>query len=71
MEEDNKIKLKQAVAMAAWTPNMNVNVMGYLPLKSMTEKSIMFPGLTTGNLATESLHDDNTVRSIMETQNTR
>ena len=32
----------------------------------MTGKSIVFPGLTTGNTATESLYDDEAVRRIME-----
>ena len=32
----------------------------------MTGKSIVFPGLTTGNTATVSLYDDEAVRRIME-----
>ena len=55
--------------MSAWTHNTNVNVLGYSPLQLMTGKSIMFPGLTTGDTATESLYDDETVRKIMERLN--
>ena len=32
----------------------------------MTGKSIVLPGLTTGDEATDSLYDDETVRRIME-----
>ena len=66
MEEDKKIVLQEAVTMSAWTHNMNVNVLGYSPLQLMTGKSIVFPGLTTGNTATDSLFDDEAVRKIME-----
>ena len=66
MEEDKEIVLKEAVTMSAWTRNTNVNILGYSPLQLMTGKSITFPGLTTGDTATESLYDDETVRKIME-----
>ena len=32
----------------------------------MTEKSIILPGLTTGDEATDSLYDNETVRRMME-----
>ena len=32
----------------------------------MTGKSIVLPGLTTGDVATDSLYDDESVRRIME-----
>ena len=66
MEEDKKIGLQEAVTMLAWTHNMNVNVLGYSPLQLVTGKSIVFPGLTTGNEVTESLYDDEAIRKIME-----
>ena len=66
MEEDKKIVLQEAVTMSAWTHNTNVNVLGYSPLQLMTGKSIVLPGLTTGDAATDSLYDDETVRKIME-----
>ena len=66
MEEDKKITLKEAVLMASWTHNTNVNVLGYSPLQLITGKGITFPGLMTGNTATDSLYDDKTVRKIME-----
>ena len=66
MMDDKKLSLPVAVKMATWTHNTNVNVLGYTPLQLMTGKSVVLPGLVTGNLATESLYDDETVRMIME-----
>ena len=37
-----------------------------MPLQLMTGKSIVLPGLVTGNLTMESLYDDEVVRMIME-----
>ena len=66
MEEDKKVGLGEAVDMASWTHNTNVNVKGFQPLQLMTGKSVMIPGLTMGNLATDSMADDEMVRNIME-----
>jgi len=66
MEENKKLTLQEAATMAAWTHNMNVNVLGYSPLQLMTGKSIVLSGLTSGNVATESLYDDESIRQIME-----
>ena len=66
MEEDKKVGLGEAVDMASWTHNTNVNVKGFQPLQLMTGKSVMIPGLTMGNLATDSVCDDEMVRNIME-----
>ena len=38
MQEDKKIKLQDAVDMAAWTHNMNVNTLGFTPLQLATGK---------------------------------
>ncbi len=66
MEEDKKVGLGEAVDMASWTHNTNVNVKGFHPLQLMTGESVMIPGLTMGNLATDSVCDDERVRNIME-----
>ena len=66
MEEDKKITLQEAVAMASWTHNTNQNTHGFSPLQLVTGKSIVLPGLSNGNLATESLYDDESIRRIME-----
>ena len=66
MAEDKKISLQEAVNMAAWTHNMNVNVLGYTPLQLVTSKSVVFPGLSTGTMVMDSLYDDESVRKIME-----
>ena len=64
--DDKQLGLQAAVKMAAWTHNTNVNVLGYTPLQRMTGKSVVLPGLVTGNLAMESMYDDEAVRMIME-----
>ena len=39
---------------------------GYNSLMLMTEKSLMYPGVSTGNIASESMYEDEGVRQIME-----
>merc|ERR1712074_189488 len=68
-EENRKLTLQEVVSMAAWTHNTNVNVHGYSPMQLVTGKSIVLPGVTNGNMVTESLYDDETVRVIMERHN--
>ena len=52
--------------MAAWMHNSNVNTLGFTPLQLVTGKNIVFPGISTGDIQTESLYDDEMVRNIME-----
>ena len=52
--------------MAAWTHNTNMNIHGQKPLQFVTGTSVVFPGMTTGNVATVSIYDDEGVRNIME-----
>ena len=66
MEEEQKISLQEAVDMAAWTHNLNVNILGFTPLQLATGKNVIFPGISTANEASESLYDDELVRKIME-----
>ena len=42
MEVDKKISLEQAVEMAAWTPNTNVNRLGFDPLSLVTGRAVCF-----------------------------
>merc|ERR1711984_33400 len=65
-EENKKVTPQEVVSMAAWTHNTNVNTHGYSPMQLVTGKSIVLPGLTNGDITTESLYDDETVRTIME-----
>ena len=67
MDEKKNISLEEAVRRASWTHNTNINVSGYTPLTLMTGKSIVHPGITTGNRATESIYEDEAVRKTMET----
>ena len=61
-----KVGLGEAVDMASWMHNTNVNVLGFQPMQLMTGKSVMIPGLTIGNIAMDSVCDDEMVRNIME-----
>ena len=66
MEEDKKITLQDTVRMAGWTHNTNVNTLGFTPLQLVTGKNVTFPGVSSGNIVTESLYDDEGVKKIME-----
>ena len=66
MDEEGKVSLEEAVKMASWTHNTNVNVLGFHLLQLVTGKSMNIPGLTMGDMATDSIYDDDMVRNIME-----
>ena len=51
---------------ASWTHNTLVNKLGYSPLELMTGRALTLPGLTTGNVATESMTDSEAVQRTME-----
>ena len=52
--------------MVSWTHNTNTNVLGYDPLSLVTGKAVTFPGISLGNIATESMFDSEAVKKIME-----
>merc|ERR1712089_13700 len=58
--------MEKSVSRACWTHNTNVMVSGYNPLTLMTGKSVVIPGISTGNMATESKFEDEAVRDAME-----
>ena len=60
------VSLEIAVSRACWTHNTNIMVSGYNPLTLMTGKSVVIPGISTGNMATESKFEDEAVRDAME-----
>jgi transposase InsO family protein len=66
MEADKVIELKKAVEMEAWAHNTNVNILGYNPMSLVTAKSVVFLGVLTGNVATESQFDSESVKKIMK-----
>ena len=55
------------VKEASWTHNTGINKLGYSPLQLATGKTELIPGLTIGNVATESMTDAEAVKKIMET----
>ena len=66
MDQDDKMTLEEAVNLASWTHNTNVNRFGYDPMTLVTGKSVTFPGISNGNVATESLYDSEGVKKLME-----
>ena len=66
MEEKKSALTDSLVKAAAWTHNTSVNKLGYSPMQLMTGKSVTLPGLTTGNIATESMTDCEAVQRTLE-----
>merc|ERR1712237_171007 len=65
--EEKKTPLTDAlVKAAAWTHNTSVNKLGYSPLQLVTGKAVTLPGLTTGNVATESMTESEAVQRTVE-----
>ena len=57
------------IKAAAWSHNTSINKLGYSPLQLVTGKSVTLPGLTTGNVSTESMTDCEAVQRILKTLN--
>ena len=65
--EEKKTALNDSlVKAAAWTHNTSFNKLGYTPLQLVTGKAVTLPGLTIGNIGTESLTDSEAVQRTME-----
>ena len=54
--------LNEAVCLAGWCHNTNINRLGYSPMQLVTGKSVIFPGLTTGTISSDSPFDSEYVR---------
>ena len=66
MFERKYISLKEAVSMASWCHNTNVNRAGYSPSQLATGKSAIIPGISTAELTATSAHDSVLVKEIMD-----
>ena len=66
MEQHKTPLTDSLVKAAAWTHNTSVNKLGYSPLQLVTGQAVMVPGLTTGNVATESMTDSEAVQRTIE-----
>ena len=65
--EEHKTPLDDSlVKAAAWTHNTSVNRLGYSPLQLVTGQAVTLPGLTTDNVATESMSFSEAVRRTIE-----
>ena len=66
MEEKKTALTDSLVKAAAWTLDTSIDKLGYSPLQLVTGKSVTLPGLTTGNVGTESMTDCEAVQRTME-----
>ena len=60
------LDLQKAFDLVSWTHNINVNVLGYEPMRLVTGKSCSIPEVTFENETTESLFDFEAVQKFME-----
>ena len=67
LTEEEKVTLSDSlVKAAAWTHNTSINNLGYSPLLLGTGKAVTIPGLTMGNIATETMANTEAVSRIFE-----
>ena len=66
MEEEKVALSDSLIKAAAWTHNTSVNKLGYSPLQLVTGKAVTLPGLTCGNVTTESMTDSEALRMTLE-----
>ena len=65
--EAEKVPLTDSLVRAtAWTHNTSINKLGFSPLQLVTGKAVTILGLTTGNVATESMTNSEAVQKTME-----
>ena len=65
MEQDRKISLDTAVAMAGWTHNSNINHSGFSPLQLVTGKSVILPGITFSSPTSLGEFDAENIKAII------
>ena len=66
MEEKRTSLTDALVKAAAWAHNTSINKLGFSPLQLVTGKAVTLPGLTTGNVATESMTESEAVQRTVE-----
>ena len=70
METDRTLALQEAVNIAAWSHNTNVNRLGYTPMQLQLGKSISLPGFTEGTIVTDSKFDSEIVEKLITNMKT-
>ena len=65
METDKTLTLREAVKIAAWSHNTNVNKLGYSPMQLQVGKAIVLPGYTEGNMVTDSAMESDLVEKLI------
>ena len=56
------VDLEKAVDMVGWTHNINMNRMGYDPMSLVIGKSVIFPGISSADVATKSMYNNEAIR---------
>ena len=64
-EGDKSLTDQQAVNIASWSHNTNVNKLGYTPLQLQVGKSIGLPGFTEGTIVTDSKFEYELVEKLV------
>ena len=65
-EKGKEVLNNDLVKAAAWVHNTNINRLGFCPLQLATGKAVTIPGLTTGNVATESVTEAEAVKNTID-----
>ena len=65
LETDKTLKLQEAVNIAAWSQNTNVNKLDYSPMQLQLGKAVTLPGLIEGNIVTDSPFDSELVEKLI------
>ena len=60
------MKLQNAINQVSWTHNTNVMVSEYKAIQLITKKSVVFPRIVNGNVATQPMFEDEAVQKTME-----
>ena len=65
MDTDKTLTLQEAVNIAAWSHNTNVNRLGYSPMQLQLGKAVSLPGFTEGSIVTDSKFENELVEKLI------
>ena len=65
MQTDKTLTLQEAVNIAAWSHNTNVNKLGYSPMQLQLGKAVTLPGFTEGSIVTDSKFENELVEKLI------
>ena len=65
LETDRTLTLQEAVNIASWSHNTNVNRLGYSPMQLQLGKAVTLPGFTEGSIVTDSKFESELVEKLI------